>query len=288
MKNIISRILVSPSFQNSLLVHPARWLIRSTSGFIKYSPEFRLAMLAIDRPHYAWCMLKAANLARRLGHRKISAIEFGVAGGNGLAFMSDFAKEVKESTGVEIECYGFDTGTGMPPPEGSRDLPYWFQAQQYHMDEAALRRRLPDAHLVLGDIKDSIEGFLEAHKPAPIGAVFNDTDYWSSTRESFRLFNQAKALPEHFLPRVFMYFDDIIGSDTEMYGPYNGQLLAMHEYNDSQEDVKIHLNQNLRRASHLPYRWQIYYAHLFAHKDYDTYVGAEGQEKMESLLKLKP
>lgn len=287
MKRTIGRIILSPAFQRSLLGAATRSLVRATDSIYQYSPQFKLDMQVLERGHYAYCMMRAADLAKRLGHDRVSAIEFGVAGGNGLAFMCDFAKEVKEATGVQVECYGFDTGAGMPPPEGSRDLPYWFQAQQYVMDEDALRKRVPQAHLVLGDIKDSIAGFIEEHNPPPIGAVFNDTDYWSSTRESFRLFNQARTHPQNFLPRAFLYFDDIIGSDTEMYGPYNGQLLAMHEYNDSQDDVKIHLNQNLRAFDHLSWRWQIYYAHFFAHPDYDTYIGTARQEQMEAALKLK-
>lgn len=186
-----------------------------------------------------------------------------------------------------MDCYGFDTGAGMPEPEGVADLPYWFQARQYRMDVEALRRRLPRAKLVLGNIRDSIDGFLDTHDPAPIGAIFNDTDYWSSTRESFRLFDRAGARPGNFLPRLFLYFDDIIGSEIEMYGPFNGQLRAIEEYNAAQDAVKIHLNQNLRKADHLPYRWQIYYAHLFDHPDYARYVGGTRQDRMEDALRLK-
>ena len=36
------------------------------------------------RPHYTWGLLHSAYLARSLGLPRISTIEFGVAGGNGL------------------------------------------------------------------------------------------------------------------------------------------------------------------------------------------------------------
>src|SRR5262245_39718650 len=39
------------------------------------------------RPYYGHCMLQAARLARQLGYPTLSAIEFGVAGGNGLLHM---------------------------------------------------------------------------------------------------------------------------------------------------------------------------------------------------------
>lgn len=263
-----------------------RGLVRATDGIYPYSPQFKLDMQVVRRPHYAWCMVKAAELGRLLGHDRISAIEFGVAGGNGLAFMCEYASEVKRITGVTVDCYGFDTGEGMPPPEGARDLPYWFQEAQYRMDVEALQRRVPDARLVLGNIRDNIAGFLEAHNPAPIGAIFNDTDYWSSTRESFRLYDQAAARPQNFLPRQFMYFDDVIGTEYEMYGPCNGQLLAIEEFNASQDEVRIHLNQNLLTQVHRDYRYNIYYGHVFRHPDYDRYIGAERQALLEGELKL--
>ncbi|SEP00440.1 hypothetical protein SAMN04490248_11926 [Salinihabitans flavidus] len=287
MKALISRLLYTREFRNSLWGAMARGLIRRTAKRMKYSVDFQVDMLAVDRPHYAWCMLGAARLAKRLGHDRISAIEFGVAGGNGLAYMCDFARDVERVTGVKVDCYGFETGQGMPEPEGPYDLPYWFAASQYKMDRAALEARVPEAHLVLGDIDETIDGFLESHKPAPIGVIFNDTDYHSSTRDSFRIFRQVKNRPEHFLPRIFMYFDDVLGSEFEMYAEHNGQLRAIAELNAEQKAIRIHRNQNLIHQDYLPYRHQIYYGHLFDHPNYNTYIGEGRQEAIEDRLKLR-
>ena len=287
IKSQIGRAILSSEVQTSWMGALLRSVVRATDGIYKYSPQFKLAMQVVERPHYAWCMMRAAELGKALGHKRVSAIEFGVAGGNGLAFMCDYAKVVRDLTGVEVVCYGFDTGEGMPPPEGAADLPYWFQAQQYRMDVDALKARVPEGVIVLGNIRDSIGSFLDTHRPPPIGAIFNDTDYWSSTRESFRLFDQAADRPEHFLPRQFMYFDDIMGSHIEMYGPFNGQLSALEEYNASQQDVKIHRNQNLMSRNEYRWRWQIYYAHLFQHPDYETYIGHARQGALEAELKLQ-
>ena len=38
--------------------------------------ELRLEHGAIDRPHYGYCLLQAASLAKKLGHKAVSAIEF--------------------------------------------------------------------------------------------------------------------------------------------------------------------------------------------------------------------
>ena len=287
MKRALGRFLLSPEFQTSLAAKPLRRLIRATASTYSYSPQFLLDSMATERPHYAYCLIGAAELAKRLGLSRISAIEFGVAGGNGIEFMSSFAKKVERATGVIIDCYGFDTGEGMPEPEGLKDLPYWFQKTQYRMDEAKLRAKVPDAKLVIGNIRDTVSSFVEEHCPAPIGAIMNDVDYHSSTLESFRLFASTNKLAECFLPRIFMYFDDIIGGAAEMYGPFNGQLAAINEFNTAQENVKIHLNQNLMPFAHISYRHQIYYAHLFQHPLYDRYIGAQLQKNLEDALKLK-
>ncbi len=287
MKRALAGYLLSGEFQNSVWAKPFRKLVRSSRRRYDFSPEFLLDTQSIDRPHYAYCMLNAARLAQRLGHKRISAIEFGVAGGNGLAFMCRFAKDVERVTGVTVDCYGFDTGRGMPPPEGPTDLPYWFQEAQYRMDEPALRARLPEAHLIIGDIRDTIASFIDQHDPAPIGAIMNDTDYHSSTRESFRLFDYAKDHPQNFLPRMFLYFDDIIGTAWEMYGSHNGQLAAIEDLNRAQENIRVHLNQNLISQTHIGYRYQIYYAHLFEHPLYGRYIGNEQQDGLEAALKLK-
>jgi hypothetical protein len=287
MKDKIGRAILSSQFQSSLLGSAARALVRKTRGIYPYSGEFLTDFNAIERPHYAYCMLGAARLASRLGIDQISAIEFGVAGGNGLTFMCDFAKKVRASTGVTINCIGFDTGKGMPEPQGEKDLPYWFKARQYKMDVSALQTTLPEAKLVLGEISETISEFAADETIAPIGAIMNDVDYYSSTLASLSLLGQAQTNPDRFLPRIFLYFDDIIGSELEMYGPFNGQLAAIREFNDRHDDCKIHLNQNLLPASHLSFRYQIYYAHLFGHPDYSRYIGGSQQLDLEEALRLK-
>ena len=287
MKDAIGRTILSPQFQNSLLGSATRALVRKTRALYPYSGEFLADFNAIERPHYAYCMLGAARLAARLGVDRISAVEFGVAGGNGLKFMCDFANEVRRTTGVAVECIGFDNGKGMPEPQGPEDLPYWFKAEQYKMDVAALQASVPSARLILGEISDTVADFAKREQPAPIGAIMNDVDYYSSTMASFGLLRQAKERPGSFLPRLFMYFDDIIGSEIEMYGPFNGQLAAIGDFNAEQEDCKIHLNQNLLPLNHLSFRYQIYYAHLLSHPDYCRYIGGSQQLDLEQALRLK-
>jgi len=141
---------------------------------------------------------------------KISALEFGVAGGRGLLALEALCPEIEKAYGVEIEIWGFDTGEGLPEPEDYRDLPYIWKAGFYRMDQAALKSKLTRSKLVLGNVKDTVPDFFETHSPAPLGAAFFDLDFWSSTRDSFGIFSGA---PSTMLPRVFCYCDDVISNE---------------------------------------------------------------------------
>lgn len=91
MRKKIGGFLVSPAFQRSALAPLVRWALRRADPYFKFKTRFKMDMQLVERGHYAYCMMNAAILARSLGHSRISAIEFGVAGGNGLKFMCDFA-----------------------------------------------------------------------------------------------------------------------------------------------------------------------------------------------------
>jgi hypothetical protein len=96
------------------------------------------------RPPYAWGLLTAADAARHAGKGRITAIEFGVASGGGLIELCRLADLVTEETGVAIDIAGFDTGRGLPPPQGFRDHPEIWRGGDFSMgDPAALRARLP-------------------------------------------------------------------------------------------------------------------------------------------------
>jgi hypothetical protein len=261
-----------------------RAMLRLYRRYFALPLEMEVALDWTARPSYAYCTYHAADLARRLGISRISVIEFGVAGGNGLIFLKDLAVRVREALGVEVEVYGFDTGAGLPEVTAIEDLPYWFRPAQYRMDEPTLRARLHPAKLVLGNVADTVSEFFTRHNPAPVGAIFNDLDLYTSTRDSLRLFEQDVS---RFLPRLFMYFDDVIGTDLEMYSECNGQLLALSEFNRRQQAVFVGLNQNLLARNEIKYRYQIYYAHMRSHPLYRQYIGGEDQVSMEVALRLR-
>src|ERR1700687_600692 len=81
----------------------------------------RVFLGAIDRPHYGHCILQAAKLANLLNYPRISVIEFGCGGGNGLVNAEMHIMEVMKIFAVDIELYGFDAGSGLPSPKDYRD-----------------------------------------------------------------------------------------------------------------------------------------------------------------------
>src|SRR5262245_49184055 len=131
----------------------------------------RVLLGAVDRPHYAYCVYNAAVLARKLGYQRISVLEFGVAGGNGLINLEYHAQEVSRLLSIDVDIYGFDTGEGLPEPVDHRDLPYHWKKGFYRMDVPKLKSKLKKATLVLGCIENTSLNFFEKYTPAAIGAV---------------------------------------------------------------------------------------------------------------------
>ncbi|MFT6051382.1 MAG: hypothetical protein ACJAVI_005130 [Candidatus Azotimanducaceae bacterium] len=231
---------------------------------------------AVDYPHYGYCLFQAATLARRLGQKKISVLEFGVAGGNGLRALEYHAENITRMVGVEIEVYGFDTGKGLPRPTDYRDLPYHWKEGFFEMDFKLLETKLTSSKLVLGDVKNTVKTFHDDYQAAPVGAILFDLDYYSSTIDAFEI---LKTPPQARLPRIYCYFDDIIGEDIELYNDYIGVRLAINEFNTENNDKKLDkMHHLLARRVLEPWYHQIYSFHDFGHPDYSNFISEEDQQ----------
>jgi hypothetical protein len=234
------------------------------------------------RPHYAYGVYSAADLAKRLELKRIAVLELGVAGGNGLVALEDIARRVGTHFGIEIEVYGFDAGSGMPAPLDYRDLPHVWGEGFYKMDEAALRARLSGAKLFIGNVRETIPRF-NAQDHAPIGFVSFDLDYYSSTKDAFGLFEGGA---QTRLPRVYCYMDDIIWPEYACQNKYVGELLAIEQFNAEHEKMKLcqlHLLRHMRQRS-FPWNDQIYVLHDFAHPLYARNITHEGKSFREIPL----
>src|SRR5262249_29685698 len=115
----VARTLLPPSWPESArrIAVGQGWLPEPP---FQYPFDEMLRVTPSNRPYYHWGTLCGAFLARNLGLTRMSIIEFGVAGGNGLLDLEASAAEVERVSGVTIDVFGFDTGHGLPRPRDER------------------------------------------------------------------------------------------------------------------------------------------------------------------------
>lgn len=221
---------------------------------------------ARQRSSYTWGVVCAAHVAKALGIRRISAIELGVAGGNGLLALDCVAPIVGRLFDVEVHVFGFDTGQGLPKPEDYRDLPNIYRPGRHPMDEAKLRSQLRSAQLRLGLVKETIPQFIRS-SPPPIGFIAFDLDLYTSTRDSMAMLDASTDI---LMPRIYTYFDDIMGLT---FSDFNGERLAISEFNRTREMRKISPIYGLRffmgkRWANAMWAEMYYMVHIFDHPLY--------------------
>lgn len=232
-----------------------------------------------DFPQYAYALALAANLAVRLGVQRWTALELGVAGGNGLLELEGLAALIEQRVDTTIDIFGFDLGSGMPSPIDYRDMPYIWKKGFYQMDEAALRSRLTRASLLMGDVRTTGPAFIDVLQ-SPLGVLSFDLDYYSSTQHAMESLLQAPA--ESYLPRAVCYFDDTVGPHEELHSEWTGELLAIKQFNDEHDDRKLARINGLR-YKRLPVigEWLegLYVLHLFDHPLYNNYIYSEADRQ---------
>jgi hypothetical protein len=238
------------------------------------SYEARIRAGAIDRPWYGWCLYYAAIEAKKLGHKAMTAIEFGVAGGSGLVCLCRHRDQVQELLGIEIQVVGFDSGEGLPSSKDPRDLLYCWPAGSFEMDRAKLEQRVAGrAELVLGDVSKTVPAW-SAQPGAPLGAVMFDLDLYSSTSVALGVLTIG-----NILPRIWCYMDDILGSPANAYTDNIGTRAAIRDFNAKPERAvcKDYLSPAYTFAGLEPESWhqQIFLYHRLTHADYNTCVSGK-------------
>jgi hypothetical protein len=244
-------------------------------AFQRLNPIFKKLAAEADcssRPYYVWGVVQGADLGKALGMERVSVVEFGVAGGNGLVALERIAERVEQIFGVGVDVYGFDTGGGLPKPVDYRDCPNLWSPGYFPMDKEKLQKRLRKAQLVLGLVEETVPKFIES-KPSPVAFVSFDLDYYSSTMQAFKV---LEAAPSVLLPRIYCYFDDIIGFT---YSDYNGERLAISEFNAAHLMRKISPIYGLQHFLPEPHAaswWHemFYMAHAFDHELYNCPDGS--------------
>tara|TARA_B100001142_G_scaffold321622_1_gene368582 strand:+ start:139 stop:969 length:831 start_codon:yes stop_codon:yes gene_type:complete len=221
----------------------------------------------VSRPWYGNFIYEAGVLGKALGHSKVSIIEFGVAGGNGLMNIEAHASIISKEIGVDFEIYGFDIKSGLPKSSNYKDMIHRWNPGSYKMDFKKLEKQLGISKLIIGDVKETIPSFFKDNNPAPIGSVMFDLDYYSSTKEAFKIFEGPQ---DFFLPRVNCYFDDV-----DRTNEYIGELCAIKEFNEENVNKKITPIYNFHHRYHNFWKdWvaignRMYQYHDFEHYNYN-------------------
>lgn len=201
----------------------------------------------IPRQPYAFGLQQAFEFASperdRLGVKRLVFIEFGVASGAGLLNMCRVGAALSRHCGMPCRVFGFDTGAGMPPPVDYRDHPEkYLDGDFVPHDIDALQRSLPDnAEILYGPVAETVQSLGDRLEPGDvIGFVSIDVDYWSSTLDCMKLFDNPAI---SFLPRTPVYFDDVNNLD---HHPYAGELLAIEEFNRAHDHTKLSKMNQIR------------------------------------------
>jgi len=205
--------------------------------------RIRSGQLDLGRKHYALCLSMGVLSAIICGFEKITAVEFGVAGGAGLLDLCKAAAFFRSELGMDIAVYGFDNATGLPPPADYRDLPELWQKGEFLLqDPAILRAKLPHfAQLVIGDIAETRAKFRDIlGGDRVLGFVAVDVDFYTSAKPCLDILRLPAAC---YLPAVPMFFDDILPIHLT-YNSWVGESLAIEEFNLENEFRKIEANRN--------------------------------------------
>lgn len=226
----------------------------------------KTAFDVLVRQQHAYGLFDAADAARARGIERVTVVELGVGSGTGLLNICALAPRVTRSTGVDFDIVGFDTGVGLPRPTDHRDHPELYAAGSFPHDRDMLARALPaNARIVYGDLRDTIDPFVESLTPAsPLGFATLDVDYYSSSQHALRLF-LGDALC--YLPAVCVYVDDLHHTTHTRFA---GELLAIDEFNDEHELRKLDVDRGLfhsRVFKHAEWLQHMYRLHVFDHPE---------------------
>lgn len=212
----------------------------------------------INRPNYTYGLLRAADTALFFGHRSVTACEFGVASGWGLLNMIEVADMIQAETGVKFRVAGFDTGAGLPAVQGYKDHPELWSGGDFAMGNTnELKAKIAGkAELILGNIDDTIEGFVSTlSAESPLGFVSIDVDIYSGTVAALRVLNGDVNC---YLPAISFYLDDV---SSYFSNEACGELAAISEHNAAHPMRCIYPDRSL--PGERPQRTENWYRHMY-------------------------
>ena len=228
------------------------------------------------RPHYETILLESCIEAKKLGYEEVSVLELGVAGGNGIIALEKYKKKIEKYLKLKINIYGFDSGEGLPRPNNIHDLPFAWKKGDYKIDKKKLESKIRKSKIFYGDIKNTVDDFLQIN-PKNIISIFFDMDFYTSTKD---FLNQTFKLEKCFCPRVYCYFDEVF-SANHWLNEYLGERLAIKEFNEENEKFKIGLALDNVTDFKFPLgKGALYILNNFNHKDYRNYIGIDNEKSL--------
>jgi len=215
------------------------WHLRSLVNF--EADQIRKNIIDLGRKQYSLSLLHGVLQAIMSNYESIVAVELGVAQGSGLIELSKAAQYFSDKSGISIEVYGFDSTVGLPDNTGAVDHPEIWHKGLFQMGSpSTLKNQLPIcAHLIEGDVKETILQFEEKIENKRIAFVSIDLDYYSSTINAMPIFEFNA---DKYVPAVPVYIDDAY--DLITYNPWCGEEKAINEFNERNALRKIHRKPN--------------------------------------------
>jgi hypothetical protein len=266
-QKVLSKLQVKPA--NIAFVHQPGRAHRFIAQNFRIKPEElsgigrRLIYQDVfQRCNYAYGLMLASEVGRRMQSPEVSVVETGVWFGAGLLNICEICDLLTATQGTRFRIFGLDTGEGLPEVKDWRDHPeLWATGSMVMPDHDKLRSQLPaNAELILGDVATTVPELLrdKIGEKNPIGFLSLDVDLYTASVNVLKIFDaEAKQLA----PVVPVWVDD---SNINIFqGSYCGEALAIREFNECHATRKI--DHKIVRTTRHQTLWHhcFYFAHIF-------------------------
>ena len=228
----------------------------------------------LPRPHYALGMLLAAKQAKDLGYKSIKVLELGCWNFEGIIDLEHYANDIQEFLKINIEIFGFTLKEGLPKYKPNKyDRLHTWSPSDCAVTNKKNYEKLNHAKIYFGDVKKTIPKMKIEYKKSlstsPIGFIIYDLDYYTSTLKGLNL---LKMNHNFFLPRTYLYFDDLFLSSE-----YEGERKAITEFNKKNKykisdigELAEQLSINWPKWIYLGKRLKV--VNFFDHKNHNTKI----------------
>jgi len=267
-----------PVFQPQLEVFACRHF-GGLPAYLRVRQLYRLKHL--KRAQYYLGIRRAFSYADKLGLDRFSILEFGVAEGNGLLYLQNLLNAIAGGLSPKsVKIFGFDTFSGLPSMEGSKDGTSVWKEGDYPSDLAKLKA-LIDPQIVTpvpGLFSDSVPQVAADLIEYPPLFIIVDCDLYTSTLSIFE-----NLFPVYVPPLSYWYFDD---TGLNFFSERVGEKLAIREFN-AQAGNPFEFIPDYRALSE-PLEHDTVLQRLFNCVNNETFVDLQRQSQEVQRIPLNP